>query len=366
MIMADAALGLLSIFCGCQANVFLLELIITGSPHTYYALTCAQYVCVACFTMPLLLRFKKPHERLGAASGIWPLRWRRSRVSLRHKLVLAVVGWAMSVGNNIVFGFHISIPLHATFRSSSLMLNMLAGYFFVGKRFTPPQVASALIICLGLITLTLERARRKDGTGVDAAPFTAAAASTPMWHWGCGVAILLATTACTAALSVFQEHMYRCARANEAAMAAAPAKEDAPPMWVEALCFSHLFAIPLFFLQPMRLYGEFAHIEAGSRLHVALNCVTQVVCIAGVYVMNDKTSAFTLTLTLTLRKLSSFVLSVVYFGHYRELSAVEWVAMVGALMAGTAYPFLPKVQHHASDTVGVSTATGARMMKKED
>lgn len=355
--MAGPALGLASIFCGCQANVFLLELIITGSPNTYYALTCAQYVCVAIFTLPLLLRFKEPHEQQGATLNIWPYEWRRFRVPLRYKLILAVVGWAMSVGNNIVFGFHISIPLHATFRSSSMMLNMLAGYFFFGKRFTAPQVASVLVIFVGLIALTIEKARRTSSAGAETASRAAAAASTPTWYWACGVAILVATTACTTALGVFQEHMYRRARVNEAAMKAVPSRDDAPPMWAEALCFSHLFAIPLFLLQPMRLCSEFARIDADNQLHVALNCVTQVMCIAGVYVMNDKTSAFTLSLTLTLRKLASFVLSVIYFGHYRHLSAVEWVAMVGALMAGTAYPFLPKAPPNISGTVDASAAT---------
>ncbi|AYU78082.1 UAA transporter family/Triose-phosphate Transporter family, putative [Leishmania donovani] len=363
--MADTALGLASIFCGCQANVFLLELIITGSPNTYYALTCAQYVCVALFTLPLLLRFKQPHEQQGATLNMWPLQWRRFRVSLRYKLILAVVGWAMSVGNNIAFGFHISIPLHATFRSSSMMLNMLAGHFFFGKRFTAPQVASALVIFAGLIALTIEKARRTSSAGAGTASRTAAVASTPTWYWGCGIAILVATTACTTALSVFQEHMYRCARANEAARKAAPSSDDAPPMWTEALCFSHLFAIPLFLLQPMRLCTEFAHVDVDSQLHVALNCVTQVVCITGVYVMNDKTSAFTLSLTLTLRKLASFVLSVVYFGHYRHLSAVEWVAMVGALMAGTAYPFLPKAQPDLSGAVDASASTETSAKKNK-
>ncbi|CAG9572542.1 conserved hypothetical protein [Leishmania major strain Friedlin] len=362
--MTDTALGLVSIFCGCQANVFLLELIITGSPNTYYALTCAQYVCVALFTLPLLLRFKEPHEQRKATLNMWPFQWRRLRVSLRYKLILAVVGWAMSVGNNIVFGFHISIPLHATFRSSSMMLNMLAGYFLFGKRFTAPQVTSALVIFVGLIVLTIEKARRTSSAGAETTCRTAAAASTPTWYWGCGVAILVATTACTTALSIFQEHIYRCTRANEAARKVVPSSDDAPPMWTEALCFSHLFAIPLFFLQPIHLYTEFAQIDAGSHLHVALNCVTQVVCITGVYAMNDNTSAFTLSLTLTLRKLASFVLSVVYFGHYRYLSTVEWVAMVGALMAGTAYPFLPKAQPNISGAVDASAATETSAKKK--
>lgn len=358
--MADVAIGLASIFCGCQANVFLLELIITGSPHTYYALTCAQYVCVALLTLPLLLRLKAPHEQLEGASDVWPFRWRRSRIALRQKLLLAVVAWAMSVGNNIVFGFHVSVPLHATFRSSSLMLNMLAGYLFFNKSFTAPQVAAALAICLGLVALATEKSRKSS-----AAARSAADAGVPTWYWACGVGILVATTACTTALSVYQEYMYRCARAAEAAAGRPPQDDDAAPMWAEALCSSHLFAVPLFLVQPRRLYTEFALIEPGSQLHVVLNCVTQVMCITGVYLMNNKTSAFTLTLTLTLRKLATFVLSVVYFGHYRTLSTVEWIAMVGALAAGTAYPFLPKApgsatHHGAPPEAAAAVAKGRK------
>ncbi|KAK7199112.1 UAA transporter family/Triose-phosphate Transporter family [Novymonas esmeraldas] len=353
--MADVAVGLASIFCGCQANVFLLELIITRSPNTYYVLTCAQYVCVALFTLPLLVRFTRPRERLAATAAVWPLRWRRSRIALRHKLVLCIAAWLMSVGNNIAFGFHISVPLHATFRSSSLMLNMLAGYLFLGKRFTALQVASATTICVGLVALALEKARKTGGGGeVDA--------SVTQWYWACGVAILVATTACTTALGVFQEHMYRSARAQEAASADVD-DDDAPPMWAEALCSSHLFALPLFLLQPARLYTELTRISSGGELTFALNCVMQVVCVAGVYVMNNKTSAFTLTLTLTLRKLASFAVSVVYFGHYRHLTPVEWVAMLGALAAGTVYPLLPKAPHHASDDDAAAAAAAAAAAK---
>ncbi|KAG5507684.1 hypothetical protein JKF63_06633 [Porcisia hertigi] len=343
--MTDSALGLASVFCGCQANIFFLELIITGSPHTYYALTCAQYVCVVVFTLPFLLRFRKHHSEQGVASTCWPFQWRRSRILLRHKLILAVAGWAMSLGSNLSFGFNISIPLHATFRSSSLMLNMVVGYMF-GRRFTPSQVACALLICVGLIALTAEKVRRSSGAGAEAAYGTGDDVSTPTWHWMCGVAILVATTICTTALGIFQDHMYSHARALEAARTVPIKNDDAPLMWLEALCCSHLFAIPLFLLKPARLYTEAAHLREGSPLHVALNCLTQVVCIAGVYVLNDTTSSFTLTLVLTLRKLASFVLSVVYFGHYRHFSNVEWVAMFGALMAGTAYPFLKGKRTH--------------------
>lgn len=344
--MADVALGLGSVFCGCQANVFLLELIIGGSPDTLYALTCAQYVSVALLTLPLLLRLKTPAEDLEGAASMLPFAWRRARIPLRQKLILAVVAWAMSVANNIVFSFDVSVPLHATFRSSSLMVNMLAGFLFLQRRFTVPQVVCASAICLGLVALTLEKTRKAQRA-------TAAASSllppqAPTWRGVVGVAILVSTTFCTAGLGVFQERMYRDARQQEAAANSAKRMkkkdDDAAPMWAEALCTSHLFALPLFLLFPTRLVTEFGHVQPANRWHLVLNCLTQLVCIAGVYVMNHRTSAFTLTLTLTLRKLATVTLSVLYFGHYRTFTPVEWVAMVGALAAGAAYPFVPKPQ----------------------
>ncbi|KPA78645.1 hypothetical protein ABB37_06245 [Leptomonas pyrrhocoris] len=343
--MADVALGLGSVFCGCQANVFLLELIIKGSPDTFYALTCAQYVCVACFSLPLLLRLKEPCEDVEGAASMWPFCLRRTRISRRNTITLAVLAWAMSVANNVVFSFDVSVPLHATFRSSALMMNMLAGYLFLDRRFTLWQVLCALAICGGLIALTLEKTRKAQKESQ--AALASNTLLTPTWRGTLGVTILVSTTFCTAGLGVFQEYVYRDTRNREAARVArlpktAQAKDDAPPVWAEALCASHLLAVPLFLLYPSRLFLEFSNIRSESQVHVLLNCLTQVVCIAGVYLMNQRTSAFALTLTLTLRKLATIVLSIFYFGHYRSFTLVEWIAMIGAMAAGTAYPFLPK------------------------
>ncbi|PWV21348.1 hypothetical protein C3747_2g696 [Trypanosoma cruzi] len=123
--------------------------------------------------------------------------------------------------------------------------------------------------------------------------------------------------------------------------------------------FSHIISIPLFFLQPGRLFREFASISSDSYIHFALNALTQYVCITGVYILNDKTSAFTLILTLTLRKLCTFSLSVAYFGHYRHFTTMEWVAMVTALAAGALYPLLPKA-HPPSNLCVTPTEKGSK------
>ncbi|KPI82932.1 hypothetical protein ABL78_8052 [Leptomonas seymouri] len=364
--MADVVLGLGSVFCGCQANVFLLELILKGSPDTLYALTCVQYVCIAFLSLPVLLRLKEPHENIEGSSSMWPLRWRRRRIPQRNSIMLAAMAWSVSVANNIALNFDVSVPLHATFRSSSLMVNMLAGYLFLNKRFTLPQVLCALSICVGLIALTLERSRKanaKGGSEFHSDPLSTP--SMPTWRGTLGIAILVCTAFCTAGLGVFQEYVFRDACKREAERGvrlttSAQADDDVSPMWAEALCTSHLYAIPLFFLHPSELFLELANIHSGSRLHVLLNCLTQLVCIAGVFIMSQRTSAFTLTLTLTLRKLATITISIFYFGHYRTMTVVEWVAMVGALAAGTAYAFLPKA-HPANEAPRPATAPrGAR------
>lgn len=50
-------------------------------------------------------------------------------------------------------------------------------------------------------------------------------------------------------------------------------------------------------------------------LHLAMNAVTQVVCISGVNRLSAQTTAVTVTVVLNLRKLVSFLLSCVIFGN---------------------------------------------------
>ncbi|RNF22235.1 putative protein kinase [Trypanosoma conorhini] len=356
--MSDAVLALCCVLGGCQANVFLLELIILQSPNTLYAMTFAQYVVVTILAFPLVANFADSSQ----SRGLLSLRLRPTRIRTAHKVILATASWLMAVSSNLVFGFYISVPLHATFRSSSLLLNMLAGYFFLEKRYTFPQVLCATAISGGLIALAIEKSQKVRSTEAGNAPQTT---EEELW-WFLGLAVLAGTTAFSTGLGIFQEYMYAVARRREEETKAREAERNLslpqqpppPPMWAEALFFSHAISLPLFLLQPQRLFLEFASISSGNYMHFVLNALSQYVCITGVYVLNDKTSAFTLILTLTLRKLCTFALSVVYFGHYRYFTAVEWVAMVTALAAGAMYPLLPKSR--APSAVPPAPAGGKR------
>ncbi|ESL11946.1 hypothetical protein TRSC58_00295 [Trypanosoma rangeli SC58] len=349
-IMSDAALALCGVLSGCQANVFLLELIIMQSPHTLYAMTFAQYVVVTILALPLVIDFADSSR----SRGWFSLRLRPMRIRMPHKIILATASWLMAVGSNLVFGFYISVPLHATFRSSSLLLNMLAGHLFLGKRYTFPQVLCATAISGGLIALAIEKSQKVRSTEAGNAR---QALEENMW-WFLGLTVLACTTVLSTGLGIFQEYIYAVARRKEEEVKtsdmAPTLLSSPPPMWAEALFFSHFISIPLFLLQPQRLLKEFTSISQSNYIHFALNAFSQYVCITGVYVLNDKTSAFTLILTLTLRKLCTFALSVAYFGHYRHFTMVEWVAMITALAAGAMYPLLPKF--HASSAVRLTAA----------
>nr|CCC94289.1 conserved hypothetical protein [Trypanosoma congolense IL3000] len=347
--MYDALPGLCLVLGGCQANMFLLELIMAGSPNTMYALTFLQYVIVALFTLPLILAPGSPSGGFRVLS----LRLRRRRLLAWHKLLVGVSAWVMSVSANLVFNMYISIPVHATFRSLPLLMNMLVGFLFMKKRYTVSQVMCGSTITLGLVLLTVEKSRRTSGASPNSGG--GSQPSHEYFWWVCGIAILFFTTVLSTALSLLQEHMYDTARRREKELEAGNKRSDASveealamaapapsPMWAEALFFSHAVGIPLFFLQPHRLLVEFASVSPDDYVNFLLNAITQFMCVMGVYVVNSQTSALTLVLILTLRKLGTFTLSVIYFEHWHHFTATEWLAMFAALGASALYPFLPK------------------------
>ncbi|CBH16405.1 hypothetical protein, conserved [Trypanosoma brucei gambiense DAL972] len=349
--MLDAAPAVCLVLGGCQANMFLLELIVAKNRDTMYAMTFAQYVAVALLSLPYVCTFRK----VPGKAHLLPLQMRPGRLSTLHKLAVGVTAWVMGVATNLAFNMHVSVPVHSTFRSLPLLLNMLVGFFFLNKRYTFLQVACVSMITVGLVLLTVEKSRRSSRSTTNGSSGTQ---DTSEYFWClCGMLILLFTTVLSTALSLMQEHMYKTAERREKALETESKKTDNPkmprsveeatetspaPMWAEALFFSHAVGIPLFLSQPSRLFTEFASVSSENYVYFLLNAVTQYMCVMGVYVLNNKTSAFTLVLILTLRKLGTFTLSVIYFGHYRHFNTTEWIAMFGALGASVLYPLLPK------------------------
>ena len=113
------------------------------------------------------------------------------------------------------------------------------------------------------------------------------------------------------------------------------------PLWHEMLLLIHLLGLPLFLPQVARIREELGLIPPSAYSYLAMNVVTQYVCISNVHKLAELTSPFTLTLTITLRKFSSLVVSIFMFGHYRTFSVMEWAALLLVVVSASCYPFLP-------------------------
>lgn len=76
---------------------------------------------------------KKAAHRSPPSSKRFPL-LKPTRVPLRYYALLTLIFGALSVINNFVFAFRITMPIHTVVRSSSLVVSLLLGLLFFGKR----------------------------------------------------------------------------------------------------------------------------------------------------------------------------------------------------------------------------------------
>jgi hypothetical protein len=148
--------------------------------------------------------------------------------------------------------------------------------------------------------------------------------------------------------------------------------------WQENLFYSHIFSIPLFLpLQPMlmeqyqrlmdspspaipgqmAMYLPSIATDLVSKLskpiyHLALNSITQLVCITGVNLLGSTSSAVTVTIVLNIRKLVSWMLSIWIFGNH----------LSGLMVVGAALVFGAGALYGWETTVGIKSRKPAPKM----
>ena len=128
--------------------------------------------------------------------------------------------------------------------------------------------------------------------------------------------------------------------------------------WKEALFYSHALSLPIFFTSWGQLVGQWRVVvaspslvqdgEQGLRLvkyevvadllaripiqvaYLAMNALTQYLCIRGVHLLSAKSNSLTVTIVLNVRKLVSLLLSIYLFGNH----------LAGGVLAGAALVFV--------------------------
>lgn len=179
-----------------------------------------------------------------------------------------------------------------------------------------------------------------------------------VFFWLCGIVLLLCSAFMATFLGMAQTHMYKIAEQAKKGSSSLPGVTE------EAIFTSHFISVGFFgvyyFLRhflssaasdalnrdddisnsnnPFAVF--LTSLPADLQRHILGNCVSQYVCIWGVFALARTAGSFFLTMVTTVRKFVSLVLSMILFSHASEMSWPQSAAIVAVTISVTVYPFL--------------------------
>ncbi|WFD03410.1 golgi uridine diphosphate-N- acetylglucosamine transporter [Malassezia obtusa] len=314
-VVADFGVIFALIFGGCCSNAWALEATTKQLPASGTLLTLVQFAATAFVALLGQLEWRKVH-------GVSVPCVRRPAVPLRRWAVQVVLYFATSLLNNTAFAYNIPMSVHIVFRSGGMVVNMLLGWAIDRKRYSLLQVLSVALVTAGVVVATLSAAH----------PAHSAGGSTQ--QYATGVLLLSLALLSSGVMGIFQEHTYGIYGREH---------------WHEALFYSHLFALPLFLMQSPALAAQVREANAtrpqwlgvhgvGMRVPsyyvvLALNVLTQLLCVNGVNRLTSRVSSLSVSLVLVVRKAASLVISVVLLNGHTGNVALWGGAL--AVMVGT-------------------------------
>jgi len=210
----------------------------------------------------------------------------------------------------MAFAYKIPMTLHIIFRSGSLIANMLLGVLLLRKRYSMSQVTSIFLVTAGVLITTFSTVSSKSASTEDATSSQQIL----------GVGILTFALFMAAFLGIVQEVTY----------------SKYGKHWREGLFYTHALSLPFFLLfardisEQINLYAnsESTNLPGAANtlldyigltnvpklfFYLLLNISTQYFCVSGVQRLSSLSTALTLNLVLTIRKMVSIIFSVLYF-----------------------------------------------------
>lgn len=288
------------IFGGCCSNVFTLEKIITNNPESGNIVTFAQFLFISIEGYINFFNKNNP-----------PFYLEQNKVPLKRWSLTIIMFFLISVLNNSVFIFKISIPIHIIFRSSGTAVVMIIGWLIAKKTYNKIQITSALLLTIGAIITTLykdhnifEKRDTSDGGILDTL-------SNDVLFF-CGIGVLLFAAILMALLGLYNEETYKKYGKH----------------WKENVFYSHLFGLPIFLLMFKRIIIEFKSLWEYPEffeifnykipkqiVYLSFNVLTQFFCVRGANMLAGNTTALTVSVVLLLRKFTSLLLSMWLFNN---------------------------------------------------
>lgn len=349
------------IFGGCCGSVISFETMIQFDKGLSNLITFSQFVFITLMNLPLFLTFSNGRLRL-----------KDLHVPIKVYFISVILFYLGTVGNNIIFQYHISIPIHITFRCFSTVLTMIISYLLLGKRYSSLQMTSTFFLTVGAIIASLYRDHEfnlvdflkafngnltvlpptststSEITSTSSAILPSLSAlnlSTPITTSDPallskvlnfnpssfdivfieGIIILIGSSILSSLLSCYNEWTYK----------------KYGKYWQENLFYSHLLSIPLFFTNIFGLKEQLVEVVkypvgyqmqqiyiSNQLIAFFMNLVSQYFCITGVNMLASKTDATTLSIVLLVRKFVSLILSVFIFKNKMSYTSYFGIVLV--------------------------------------
>ncbi|KAK9477324.1 UAA transporter [Lipomyces japonicus] len=305
------------IFGGCCSNVFALEAIVKEDPKAGNLITFIQFLFVAFEGYFHFFNWRNP-----------PFFVSKPHVPLTRYAIIVSLFFAVSVLNNYVWNYQISVPVHIIFRSGGTVLSLVVGTV-AGKKYSRVQVASIVLLTAGVIIATLFDAKTK-GSGN-----SHASGSNSTREFAIGIVILFIAQTLSAIMSQITELTYK-RYGNH---------------WRENLFFMHFLTLPMFWPMRESIVTELRTLAASRPVKISpswlpglavprqviyllINGLTQYVCVRGVNKLAGSATAVTVTIVLNVRKCISLLLSIYIFSNRLSIGTL---AGAGLVFAGAAW-----------------------------
>ena len=196
-------------------------------------------------------------------------------VPLMPYLVHVGLFYLISLLNNAAFAFRTPMSIHIIFRSGGLIVSMILGWI-VGKRYSLMQVTSVLVVMAGVALTTLSAPTRPS-------TMTLTMDSSIAYTYATGIMILSVALLLSGLLGLVQDWTY-----------ATYGWASSNKPWQESMFYLHFPSLSMFLLLRDDISSQLraVHSSSSPRLFstniptvyvpLALNTLTQLVCVAGV------------------------------------------------------------------------------------
>jgi UDP-xylose/UDP-N-acetylglucosamine transporter B4 len=199
------------------------------------------------------------------------------------------------------------------FQSGSLIANMLLGMVILNKSYDAWKYSSVGMITIGIILCTIASGSDQKRSDENRNNF--------FW-WLLGILMLSSSLFITACLGLYQETLYkkRGKHVQEALF-----YTNILPMPAFLVIYKNIFQHLKIALESEILDLNFFSIRI-QIFYVIANSLAHFLCITCVFILTTECTSLTVTLTVTLRKFSSLLLSIFYFNH--KFTMKHWIGTI--------------------------------------